>query len=581
MITRLKYILVIFPFFLTPALFAKEIADEMAEEEERIVVIGCGRRMPPQPEMWKLNESNSFKQNITSSKHIFSLDHKKLYMLQKDSGKLLKTIDINPNNEDWVFDIAIRNKILVAFGFSAEQQANKIYRFRLAGNNLHYLDEYRIEFPANEFDGENGFKTPFIVNDKAVINYNSSDFVSFKVYKSKHGFPELIRDYYLKSQDNKNFTSITVFADVFKAQMDFRATFHNMGYSGSDTDGYRAYELVNFEDLEEFSSEMSNYNDYIAHLTNYQLTNDTPNLKSNRLLTFDFITERFKTRAFEQISDNEWSLDLSSVTVNKVSDNSFSIWGEEDKSYQLFLNPDWSVRAKIATETEPGYFGLQFKAFNKDYFFIDDNSVEADLPHQKLYFLTQNENALRSLELAHGVNYMQKVGKQLVLKGSNQDGSLSFSLLDGASHSHINTLVLDDYVDPSFDDSKLIKISTGKYVLATWVMSKNNADMSELPYEPKNEFGNGYDLLFIGISSGEMKLIHSENIDVSNNGHCINYCDEDSKYFWDNRRVLIDKKQLVLRKGSLVEIFEFDSNFRFTKKTTDLLNPDGLKSDDL
>ncbi len=553
------------------------------EGEENLVVISCGGgRMMPQPSMFPNNSNNSFQTNAYSNKYIFSVDHQKLYITDKKSAKLLKSLTIGSVNEDWVFDVAYKNKFLVVFGFSAEEQANKIVRFRFDGQQLSKIDQYRIEFPAKDDYDVRSFSSPLTIHSKLVANYSSWNFKAFKIYRELEGSRELLRDLFLENQDGENYTNITLFADVFSHNMDFRSLLQNHGYNWSENDGYRSYQFLSHDDIKRFASKISNYNNYLSYTTDYHLFDELKTTPSSYLLTLDFVTERFKVRAFDKLPAENWEIDFSYQNSEQVLSNVFNAYNDNGDELHLHLNGDWSPRLIVPMENEAGGFE-SVEMFNTHYYYIEDyyHNYEVSERYQKLHYVKDKESELMAVELNHGINHLEAVGHSIIARGNNNNDILSLSILDKNDHTVQSEFQLDGFVDVADNDVKLLKLGVNKYLYVVWTSRKELAEKDDLSFEPLDEYGNGYELVFIAIDNGHMQLIHTESLDIYSNNHCSSYCHEDPKEFWDNRHLMVDDNKLIIRKASNIDIFEFDANFKFTRKFLDLSAPDGLKSNDL
>ncbi|NVJ66645.1 MAG: hypothetical protein HWE16_09150 [Gammaproteobacteria bacterium] len=560
-------------------IFTCAVKAEETEEEELIVVTGCGP-MDPLPESYKKDLSTGFQLSVASNKHIYTVDHKKLYQISRKEVLLEQTIDLASDDKDWIFDVALKNKILVVLGYSVENQANKILRYRLTSGGLQKLDEYRIEFPPKEKDSkQRNFNAPLVVNDKAIFFKRSLYFDSFKIYRIFRGREELVRDIQLENLDGENFSQVILFADLFKTQIEFRDFPNEISYSLGETDGFRAYSFIAYEDIVEFKTKISAYNDYISYLTAHHSSQIEKATPYSYLLTFDLITERYKLRAFESFPFENWELELDLYDNNGIVQNKFYVYENDDwdRVFRLELTPSWHTKRKIPLMTSLGELSVELGAFDKNFLSISDDSHESEILSTKLFWLDEYNENLKEVELNQSVNYMMPIGKNLLTKGNSLDGVLQYSLIDGKDVRSEWVLKLDDYVDALADDEahQFLILESDKYLVPSWVALKNKTEKSDLMFDAIDFDLNAYNLLLLGLHKNQMQVIDSYDLSVFDNGHCQVHCDGDPADYWDNRRILTDKNQVIILKGSIVDVYEFDRNFKYTKKSLNLRNSYG------
>ncbi len=546
-----------------------------SEDEERVVILSHGP-MPPWAEMHHSSDTNSLNLNTQSGSLLYSVDHRNLYVIDKNSSKLLDIVNINPLNEDWVFHIGVKNGLLVVFGFSPKLQANKIIRYKESQGVIKQLDHYVVEFLPNEYDGINNFNSPLIVGNKIVVHYESRDFLSFKVFKVNAKGKKLVRDLHLKNLDEKNFSDITVFFDVFRQNMDIREVLQNDGYSWNGVDGYKAYQQVYSEDIKKFDKESTLYSDYFSFITNHYVYQQQSEAPYNYLLTLDFDSESFSFRPFDKLPKGDWDIDFYPSANSQITNHSFSASNPKGEEMQLFLNEDWSPRLIVPIANPRGWFS-QYSAFNKTYFFIADDSYRSkDIELQtSLYYVDEYDAEMKSVDLKHSINTVMRVDSLLIIQGNDKSGVLNITIIDPNDHQIISSKKVKGYVDVLADEIKSIKLDDNKYVLMAWAATKENVKKYEQDFEMKDEYGNDYELLLLSFDKGKIKVVGNENLDVLDNNHCINHCMEDPKDFWDNRRILLNDTQVIIRKGSDVDFINFDTNFKYQKTTLVLPNSNG------
>ncbi len=556
-------------------------------EEENVVVITCGySAWTPQSETRKSFLGNEFDLLAYDKNFLYAVDHRFLYATSKSSNKLIHKIPLKDPSIDWIYDIKIKNSILVITGFSANLQQTSIIRYKVSDSSLSKLDEYIIESTVKE-DGDesNWFHSPLAINDKALFLIETRSINSVNIYKVLKESRDLISSHTLLNADLDIFDDFMLFADVFKHSIQFRVYKSNLNFDFSESDGYRAYKFINYEEFDQFNEAGSAYLNYFAYLSHNQINENIKIEPYSYLLTFDLVTEKYKVRPYKSMPASGWDVSLGYLNAENVRSNVFNIYydNEDENEYRLELDSTWGEKRSISLLQPDGLIDFEYKAFGKSFFYISEYGQEGDYLNTQLFYLNDHDSQFNQITIEHSTNQIKTFGDYFLAVGNSPDGSFNLSLFKGHSMQLLTSMLLDDFVDVGAMDEMTgaIKLSRDKFIVPIWASYKRDAKKYDHAYEVSDEYNNGYQLLLVAVSKGKMQLITSLDMNIYNNDHCSSHCDEDPKEFWDNRRVITDGNQITLIKGSQIDILEFNKNFEYTHNIINLREANDSKSNDI